>query len=180
MHKRARTETYVLYDAPRKLLPQPPPPPVTKPKAGEEEEETCRAGKETLLPDYSARHQDFTRENRGRLVDWLSEVTDSFSIKRSGYFLACRCLDMYFAAATLPVPQKDFQLVGIACLLIAAKFESDKYPPVGQFAYVSADTFTPRDVRRARVRRVGGSPAPRRSCAWRDKCCGRSDTPCTP
>lgn len=48
----------------------------------------------------------------------------------------------------MPVPKEDLQLVCVTAMLIASKYE-ERYPPtVGDFTFVTHDTYTCEDVRR--------------------------------
>lgn len=94
---------------------------------------------------------------RATLVDWLSEVRDEFRLHAETLFLAASYLDAYLAAK--PVSRGRFQLLGMACLWVAAKFE-EVYPPplvamlaMAENMYTAAElTAMEKEVRRAGVR----------------------------
>jgi hypothetical protein len=60
------------------------------------------------------------------LVDWLVDVHSSFELKEQTLFLALAYLNAY--AARHDIGKQEYQLVGVACLWIASKFE-EIYPP---------------------------------------------------
>jgi hypothetical protein len=67
-----------------------------------------------------------TAEMRAILVDWLVDVHASFELKEQTLYLALAYLNEYTALAD--VTRQDYQLVGVACLWIASKYE-EIYPP---------------------------------------------------
>ncbi|KAG2482600.1 hypothetical protein HYH03_018484 [Edaphochlamys debaryana] len=69
---------------------------------------------------------DVTPAMRTMLVDWLGEVRDEFRLHTETLFLAVHYLDRYLCAK--PVSRGRFQLLGLTCLWVAAKFE-EVYPP---------------------------------------------------
>jgi hypothetical protein len=60
------------------------------------------------------------------LIDWLVDVHQSFELKEQTLYLAMAYLNEY--AAHYEITKHEYQLVGIACLWIASKFE-EIYPP---------------------------------------------------
>lgn len=67
-----------------------------------------------------------TEGMRQILVDWLVDVHHSFELKDQTLYLAFAYLNAY--AAIHDITKHDYQLVGIACLWIASKYE-EIYPP---------------------------------------------------
>lgn len=60
------------------------------------------------------------------LIDWLVDVHQSFELKEQTLHLALAYLNEY--ASRQEVSKHEYQLVGIACLWIASKYE-EIYPP---------------------------------------------------
>lgn len=58
---------------------------------------------------------------RAVLVDWLVEIHRAMSLKPASLFLGVSLLDRYLSKCR--VKRGDLQLVGVTCLLLAAKFE---------------------------------------------------------
>lgn len=54
--------------------------------------------------------------------------------------LVDRCLSKF------KINRKQFQLLGCACMMIAAKFEEVYGPNVEEFVYISDQTYTPDEV----------------------------------
>lgn len=60
------------------------------------------------------------------LIDWLVDVHSSFELKEQTLFLAFAYINAY--AAKHEITKHEYQLVGVACLWIASKYE-EIYPP---------------------------------------------------
>ena len=85
---------------------------------------------------------------RRMLVDWLREVQEDWQISIDTLFLAVNLVDRYLAtkqgAAT---SLSNLQLVGVTALLVACKVEEVSVPVVTEFAWVTDDTYSPRQIR---------------------------------
>ncbi|TDH66442.1 hypothetical protein CCR75_009459 [Bremia lactucae] len=78
-----------------------------------------------VTEDIFAKQQGVHSKMRALLVDWLVEVHQRFELEAQTLFLAVNYLDRY--VAQVPVKSQRYQLVGVAALLIASKFE-EIYP----------------------------------------------------
>ena len=85
---------------------------------------------------------------RRMLVDWLREVQEDWQISTDTLFLAVNLVDRYLAtkqgAAT---SLNNLQLVGVTALLVACKVEEVSVPVVTEVAWVTDDTYSPRQIR---------------------------------
>jgi Cyclin, N-terminal domain len=74
-------------------------------------------------PDNFALLQDHvTAQMRSILVNWLLEVNAQLGFKRETYYLTVSLLDR--ALQQIPsILSGEFQLLGVVCLIISAKFE---------------------------------------------------------
>eukprot|EP00359_Climacostomum_virens_P003711 CAMPEP_0204916140 /NCGR_PEP_ID=MMETSP1397-20131031/14029_1 /ASSEMBLY_ACC=CAM_ASM_000891 /TAXON_ID=49980 /ORGANISM="Climacostomum Climacostomum virens, Strain Stock W-24" /LENGTH=317 /DNA_ID=CAMNT_0052088535 /DNA_START=255 /DNA_END=1205 /DNA_ORIENTATION=- len=77
---------------------------------------------------------------RAILLDWILEVTTGFSFSRQTFHLAVNYVDKF--VATCSVAQADFQLVGCACFVIAAKLEEVFTPRLSIVAKLTANSYT--------------------------------------
>jgi hypothetical protein len=77
---------------------------------------------------------------RAILFDWMIEVSDDFSLKRSTFYYAIYYVDQYLAV-TPSVTTKNLQLIGVTALDIAAKLEEIYVPVMADFAMASLNTF---------------------------------------
>ena len=60
-------------------------------------------------------------------------------------FLAVSYIDRYLS--THPVMRSRLQLVGVTCLLLAAKYEEIYAPNIEEFCYITDNTYSRGDVR---------------------------------
>jgi len=86
-----------------------------------------------------------TPEHRATLVDWFSDLRRKLGLRRETVFLTVNIVDRYLSL--VEVRQSHLQLVGVAALLIAAKFEEIKPPDVKDLVYYTGhDTYTRQQV----------------------------------
>lgn len=64
---------------------------------------------------------NITPDMRQILIDWLVDVHLSFELKEQTLHLALSYLNEY--AGTTEITKQEYQLVGVACLWIASKYE---------------------------------------------------------
>jgi len=83
--------------------------------------------------------RDINHTMRGILVDWLVEVAEEYKLVADTLFLAVnfidRCLSKYSCVRSM------LQLVGVTCMLVAAKFEEIYAPQVDDFCYITDNTY---------------------------------------
>lgn len=72
---------------------------------------------------------------RAILLDWIMEVCEVYHLRRNTYYLAVDYIDRYLTARP-SVPKTQLQLLGVACLFIAAKLEEIYPPKLSEFSYV--------------------------------------------
>ncbi|PNW78154.1 hypothetical protein CHLRE_10g466200v5 [Chlamydomonas reinhardtii] len=100
------------------------------------------AGARRPTPQHVVGQQgdEISASMRATLVDWLSEVRDEFRLHAETLFLAASYLDAYLAAK--PVSRGRFQLLGMACLWVAAKFEEVYPPPLVAMLAMAENMYT--------------------------------------
>ena len=74
---------------------------------------------------------------RGILVDWLVDVHKKFGLKDETLFFTVNLLDRFLAKRK--TQRRELQLVGVATMLIASKFEDTRPPTVNDFANITAN-----------------------------------------
>ena len=86
---------------------------------------------------------------RRTLVDWLREVQDDWEeINIDTLFLAVNLLDRYLVTKQgAGTSTSNLQLVGVTALLVACKVEEVNVPEVAQFAWVTDDTYSARQIK---------------------------------
>ena len=83
---------------------------------------------------------------RSILVDWLVEVAEEYKLHTETLYLAVSYIDRFLSY--MSVQRSKLQLVGTACMFIAAKYEEIYPPDVGEFVYITDDTYNKRQVLR--------------------------------
>ncbi|CCF55537.1 hypothetical protein KAFR_0A00990 [Kazachstania africana CBS 2517] len=87
------------------------------------------------------------RENRDILVNWLVEVHCKFDLLPETLYLAINTLDRFLCEEIVEICH--LQLIGIACLFIAAKYEEVYSPSIHSFAFETNGTYTVDDIKSA-------------------------------
>jgi cyclin A len=103
--------------------------------------------RERSLPrnnNYLASQTEINEKMRLILVDWLVDVALKFKLHAETFFLAVDLMDRYLAASK--TTRSHLQLVGITCVLIAAKYEEIWPPEVKDCINISANTYTRDDI----------------------------------
>merc|ERR1711915_1103197 len=96
--------------------------------------------------NYMAKQTDITHSMRSILVDWLVEVSEEYKLQTETLHLAVNYIDRFLSY--MAVQRSKLQLVGAACMFIAAKYEEIYPPDVAEFVYITDDTYTKRQVLR--------------------------------
>lgn len=97
-------------------------------------------------PHYMRKQSDITHGMRAILIDWLVEVAEEYKIHNETLFLAVSFIDRFLSH--MSVLRGKLQLVGTAAMFIAAKYEEIYPPEVGEFVYITDDTYTKKQVLR--------------------------------
>ena len=95
-------------------------------------------------PDYMEHQDELEWKMRGILVDWLIEVHARFHLLPETLFLTVNIIDRFLS---MKVVQLDrLQLVGVAAMFIASKYEEVLSPHVSSFRHVADDGFTDQEI----------------------------------
>ncbi|XP_028802371.1 cyclin-A2-1-like [Neltuma alba] len=95
--------------------------------------------------DYMEKlQQDINPNMRGILIDWLVEVSEEYRLVPDTLYLTVNLIDR-FLSISLTTKQK-LQLVGVACMLIASKYEEICAPRVEDFCFITDNTYTRDEV----------------------------------
>lgn len=95
-------------------------------------------------PNFMESQADINGKMRAILIDWLVEVHMKYRLRHETLFLAINLIDRYLALE--PVPRKRLQLIGVAGMFVAAKFEEIDPPRVNDFVYITDNTYTKNDI----------------------------------
>ncbi|XP_032668466.1 cyclin-A1 isoform X2 [Odontomachus brunneus] len=97
-------------------------------------------------PGYMRKQPDITYAMRSILVEWLVEVVEEYRLQNETLYLAVSYIDRFLSY--MSVVRAKLQLVGAAAMFIAAKYEEIYAPDVGEFVYITDDTYTKKQVLR--------------------------------
>ncbi|XP_062204240.1 cyclin-A1-1-like [Phragmites australis] len=90
--------------------------------------------------DFMERIQkDVTSSMRAILIDWLVEVAEEYRLVPDTIYLAVNYMDRYLSGNQ--INRQRLQLLGVACMLIAAKYEEICAPHVEEFCYITDNTY---------------------------------------
>ena len=84
--------------------------------------------------------RDINPTMRGILVDWLVEVAEEYKLLSDTLYLSANYIDRVLSS--MSVVRSELQLVGVTCMLVAAKYEEIYAPQVEEFCYITDNTYT--------------------------------------
>ncbi|KAF8390830.1 hypothetical protein HHK36_023129 [Tetracentron sinense] len=88
--------------------------------------------------------KDINASMRAILIDWLVEVTEEYRLVPDTLYLAVNYIDRYLSGNVMN--RQRLQLLGIACMMIAAKYEEICAPQVEEFCYITDNTYFKEEV----------------------------------
>ncbi|KAG6406628.1 hypothetical protein SASPL_134234 [Salvia splendens] len=97
------------------------------------------------LSNYIEKVQDdINPVMRAILVDWLVEVAEEYKLVSDTLYLTVNYIDRYLSAHK--VSRSKLQLLGVSCMLVAAKYEEISPPNIEDFCYITDNTYTKEEV----------------------------------
>jgi hypothetical protein len=94
---------------------------------------------------YMRSQKDINENVRAILVDWIISVHAKFKLLPETLFIAINIIDRYFSVFH-DIKKSDVQLVGVASLLIATKYEEIYPPTVKDFIYLTDNTYARKQI----------------------------------
>lgn len=95
--------------------------------------------------DFMERIQkDINCNMRAILVDWLVEVAEEYRLVPDTLYLTVNYIDRYLSGNMMN--RQRLQLLGVACMMIAAKYEEICAPQVEEFCYITDNTYFKEEV----------------------------------
>uniref|UniRef100_A0A0D9UYN5 Uncharacterized protein n=1 Tax=Leersia perrieri TaxID=77586 RepID=A0A0D9UYN5_9ORYZ len=82
---------------------------------------------------------DVNPSMRAILIDWLVEVAEEYRLVPDTLYLTVNYIDRYLSGNE--INRQRLQLLGVACMLIAAKYEEICAPQVEEFCYITDNTY---------------------------------------
>ncbi|KAK9666521.1 hypothetical protein RND81_14G190600 [Saponaria officinalis] len=99
---------------------------------------------ESRVRDYMGLQPDINEKMRSILVDWLIEVHHKFELRQETLYLTVNIIDRFLSMKA--IPRKELQLVGMASMLIACKYEEIWAPEVNDFVQISDKAYVREQV----------------------------------
>lgn len=102
--------------------------------------------KKFAIPEnYLAQQKEVSAKMRTVLIDWLNEVHLQFHLFTETYYLTVGIIDRYLHEFTM-TSRKSLQLVGVAAMFLACKYE-EMYPPMlKDFVFITDDTYSAEQI----------------------------------
>ncbi|KAG2270564.1 hypothetical protein Bca52824_065119 [Brassica carinata] len=88
--------------------------------------------------------KDVNSSMRGILVDWLVEVSEEYRLVPETLYLTVNYIDRYLSGNV--ISRHKLQLLGVACMMVAAKYEEICAPQVEEFCYITDNTYLKDEV----------------------------------
>ncbi|XP_077251039.1 cyclin A1;1 [Tasmannia lanceolata] len=83
--------------------------------------------------------KDINASMRAILIDWLVEVAEEYRLVPDTLYLTVNYIDRFLSGNVMN--RQRLQLLGVACMLIAAKYEEICAPQVEEFCYITDNTY---------------------------------------
>lgn len=88
--------------------------------------------------------KDINASMRAILIDWLVEVAEEYRLVPDTLYLTVNYIDRYLSGN--PMSRQRLQLLGVACMMIAAKYEEICAPQVEEFCFITDNTYFKEEV----------------------------------
>ena len=107
---------------------------------------------QNVKEDYLAVQTEILPRMRAVLIDWLIGVHLQFHLLQETLYTTVAILDRYLQHDVKKISRSKLQLVGVASMLIAAKYEEIYAPEVKDFVYITDRAYSERDILRMEIR----------------------------
>ena len=81
---------------------------------------------------------------RGILIAWLIEIHYKFKLIPETLYLCCNIIDRY--CEKKQIAKDNFQLIGVAAMFVACKYEEIYPPEIKDFIFVSDKSYTRKQI----------------------------------
>ncbi|GER49159.1 cyclin family protein [Striga asiatica] len=88
--------------------------------------------------------KDINPSMRAILIDWLVEVAEEYRLVPDTLYLTVNYIDRYLSGNVMD--RQRLQLLGVACMMIASKYEEICAPQVEEFCYITDNTYFKEEV----------------------------------
>ena len=107
---------------------------------------------QNVRADYLGDQTEILPKMRAVLIDWLIGVHLQFHLLQETLYTTVAILDRYLQHDVKKISRSKLQLVGVASMLIAAKYEEIYAPEVKDFVYITDRAYTERDILKMEIR----------------------------
>lgn len=90
--------------------------------------------------NYLSRHKSLLPNYRAILIEWLMELCEEFAFKRDTFHYAVNYIDR-FLSKIQDASKRSLQLIGVACLSIAAKLEEISIPKAEEYIKATENSY---------------------------------------
>ena len=98
-----------------------------------------------ISPSYFKFQTDINNKMRTILIDWLIEVHLKFNFKSETLFITIHLIDSYLSKQK--IERSNFQLLGVAALLIACKQNEIIFHKLKEYVYITDNAYTENDIK---------------------------------
>ncbi|GFP91421.1 cyclin-a1-1 [Phtheirospermum japonicum] len=88
--------------------------------------------------------KDINASMRAILIDWLVEVAEEYRLVPDTLYLTVNYIYRYISGNLMD--RQRLQLLGVACMMIASKYEEICAPQVEEFCYIADNTYFKEEV----------------------------------
>ncbi|KAJ7959165.1 Cyclin [Quillaja saponaria] len=88
--------------------------------------------------------KDISASMRAILIDWLVEVAEEYRLVPDTLYLTVNYIDRYLSGNVMN--RQRLQLLGVACMMIASKYEEICAPQVEEFCYITDNSYFKEEV----------------------------------
>ena len=107
---------------------------------------------QNVKADYLAGQTEILPKMRSVLIDWLVGVHLQFHLLQESLYTTVAILDRYIQKEVGKISRSKLQLVGVASMLIATKYEEIYAPEVKDFVYITDRAYTEKDILRMEIK----------------------------
>lgn len=93
-----------------------------------------------VAPTFLSSQTEINSKMRSILIDWLVEIHLKFKLRPETLFLGVNLLDRFLEKQK--VARNKLQLVGVTCMMLAAKYEEIYPPEVRDWIYICDSAYT--------------------------------------
>jgi len=107
---------------------------------------------QAINPEYLSGQSEILPKMRSVLIDWLVGVHLQFHLLQETLYTTVAILDRFLQVDISNITRKKLQLVGVASMLVAAKYEEIYAPEVKDFVYITDKAYTEKDILKMEIK----------------------------